>query len=93
MAEQSSFVDILRAEIAQHEAALERNPTWIKLQAARRTLAAYEGPEPKKQRASPQPKCGNCRDYYSSHLPAIAPGERRRCPDGSGQIYEPEKKA
>ena len=96
MAEQREFVVILRDEIAQHEAALERNPTWIKLQAARRTLAAYEGPEPKKQRASPQPKCGKCHKHASAHL-LDSNGKRCVCPGGngrlSGQTYEPEEKA
>ncbi len=81
MEEQRSFVDILKAEIAQHEAALARNPTWIKLQAARRTLAAYEGPEPKKQRATAQPKCARCGKHYSAHRDGLY------CPGGGGLTY------
>jgi hypothetical protein len=87
MPEQSSFVDILKAEIAQHEAALERNPTWIKLQAARRTLAAYEGPEPKKHRAAAQPKCARCGRHASAHINGFCPRSA-----GAGE-YEPETKA
>jgi hypothetical protein len=98
MAEQREFVDILRDEIAQHEAALERNPTWIKLQAARRTLAAYEGPEPRERRAAPQPKCGLCRKPYSAHRDgngADASGtitKIKLCPGSTTQTYEPETK-
>ena len=100
MAEQISFPDLLRAEIAKHEEALERNPTWIKLQAARRTLAAYEGPEPKKHRAAAQAKCGLCRKPYSAHrhtFPLIdgvrSPTPEHYCPNRTdGQTYEPETK-
>jgi hypothetical protein len=98
MAEQISFPDLLRAEIAKHEEALERNPTWIKLQAARRTLAAYEGPEPRERRAAPQPKCGLCRKPYSAHRDgngADASGtitKIKLCPGSTTQTYEPETK-
>jgi hypothetical protein len=98
MAEQTNFPDLLRDEITQLEDVLSRNPTWIKLQAARRTLAAYEGPEPKKHRAAAQPKCGKCHKPYSAHrvdmfANRILDGtEKRLCPNNSTQTYEPEKK-
>ena len=66
--EQQSFVDILKAEISACEATLEKNPTWIKLQAARRTLAAYEGPPEKKPRAKARPSCANCGRAFTAHL-------------------------
>jgi hypothetical protein len=53
MAEEKTvpFAELLKSEIAELEDRLSRNPTYQRLQAARRTLEAYEpkrpGPKPK----------------------------------------------
>ena len=73
------FIELLKAEIARLEDILSRNRTSIELQAARRTLAAYEGKQAG-GRAAKRTSC-KCGAAFSTHpMKIIAGVEKRFCP-------------
>jgi len=74
-----SFIDRLKAEIAEREDKLARNPNYIELQALKRSLEALE-PHQSGGRAAKRPSC-TCGAAFSTHPVKTVDGiEKRFCP-------------